>query len=93
MDKLLTVADLCELLQVSRSTVNRLVSSGELAAFKIGGQLRFSEADVNAYVKAARVRQTKRPAPPAPPRKTVKIGRSTYEAAEPYRYIPGMKVV
>ena len=50
-------------------------------------------ADVGAYVKAARVRQPKMPKPAAAPRKTVKIGRSTYDAAEPFRYVPGMKVV
>lgn len=93
MDKMLTKADVCELLQISASTLSRLVASEELAAFKIGGQLRFYERDVSAYVKAARIRKPKKPAPAAPPRKTVKIGRSVYDASEPFRYVPGMKVV
>lgn len=36
----LTVADLCEILKVSRFVVDRMLRSGELPAAKIGGQYR-----------------------------------------------------
>lgn len=96
MDKLLTMQEICDCLQISRSTVNRLVTSGEIAAFKVGGQLRFKETDVELYLRSAKVGapdKLPRRTIPEPPRRTVKIGRSTYDAAEPFKYVPGMKVV
>ena len=86
-DKLLTVADLCAFLQVSRSTVNRLVSDGKIPVVKIGGSIRFSPAAVERFVRCAETKL----APPSP-RKTVRIGGKV-APAEPFRYVPGMKVV
>ena len=85
-DKLLTVADLCEYLQVSRSTVNRLVSAGELPVVKIGGSIRFSPAAVERFVRCSETKAA------PPPRKTVRVGGKT-APVEPFRYVPGMKVV
>lgn len=86
MDKLLTVADLCAFLQVSRSTVNRLVSAGEIPVVKIGGSIRFSPAAVERFVRCSETRTA------PPPRKTVRVGGKT-APVEPFRYVPGMKVV
>lgn len=84
-DKLLTVADLCAFLQVSRSTVNRLVSAGEIPVVKIGGSIRFSPAAVERFVRCSETKA-------APPRKTVRVAGKP-AAVEPFRYVPGMKVV
>lgn len=86
-DRLYTVADLCEYLQVSRSTVNRLVSDGKIPVVKIGGSIRFSPAAVERFVRCAETKLA-----PPPPRKTVRIGGKV-APAEPFRYVPGMKVV
>ena len=85
-DRLFTVQDLCEYLQVSRSTVNRLVSSGEIPVVKIGGSIRFSPAAVERFVRSSETKAA------PPPRKTVRIGGKV-SPAEPFRYVPGMKVV
>lgn len=80
-DKLYTMQDLCELLQVSRSTVNRIISSGELPVVRIGGSVRFSPAAVDRYIRSNETRSA------APRRKT------DVKAPAPFRYVPGMKVV
>lgn len=53
--KLLTRREVEEQLNVSESTVRRLVRGGELTARKVGRQLRFDAADVTEYLEAARV--------------------------------------
>lgn len=40
------------MLNVSKATVYRLVRSGELRAYKIGGQIRLTATDLENYVKA-----------------------------------------
>jgi excisionase family DNA binding protein len=46
----LKVAEVAELMQVSRMTVYRLVQSGQLAAQRVGRLLRVQEQDVHAYL-------------------------------------------
>ena len=49
---------------VSERSVRRLINRGELAAHKIGGQIRISEHDVQSFLKSnllvKKVRQVKR---------------------------------
>lgn len=54
MTAMSTRQDVERRLHVSASTVRRLVDRGELIAHKIGGQLRFSEPDINAYLAGVR---------------------------------------
>lgn len=56
MPRYLTIADVAEVLNVSVHQARTLVSTGELRAFKVGGQgkagvWRVDEADVTAYVE------------------------------------------
>jgi len=48
---LLTIAELARLLGIGRTTVYRLVNTGELRAVRVGERLRFRPEDVNAYLE------------------------------------------
>jgi len=54
---LLTVDEVCRYLKVDRRTVERLISAGELPAFKVAGRVgkpggctRIAQDDLNAYL-------------------------------------------
>ena len=49
---LFTKKSLCAYLGVSQSTLDRLVSAGKLVSCRIGGQVRFRPADVEAFIAA-----------------------------------------
>ena len=52
---LLTKSSTCKYLAVSERTLDRIVSEGELVAYRVRGQLRFRFDDVEAYLSAHRV--------------------------------------
>jgi excisionase family DNA binding protein len=54
LEPLLTVAQCCELLQVSRQTLYRLINSGELEPVRVGRHPRFVPADLRAYLERHR---------------------------------------
>lgn len=87
MEQMMSKGEVCKLLGISVSTLDRIVLDGELAAFRVRGQIRFKPSDINAYLE--RCREQHRPvaeartrgpgfAPPAP---------------HACGYVPGMKVV
>ena len=97
---LLTSREVCQELRISASTLSRIVAAGELVCLRIGGQLRFTRADLESYLQGARERPgQKRSTPPEKPRARVapksRRMRSKEEAfdMEAYReagiYIPG----
>jgi excisionase family DNA binding protein len=47
MDRLLTLDQVCDLVQLGPEAVRRAVRHGDLAASKLGGRLRFRPADVD----------------------------------------------
>ena len=49
--RFLTVAEVAELLRVSKMTVYRLVHGGELPAVRVGRSFRVTEDDVNEYLR------------------------------------------
>ncbi|HEU4329417.1 MAG TPA: helix-turn-helix domain-containing protein [Roseiflexaceae bacterium] len=51
-DPILDVEDVAKRLKISVSTVRRLVREGELSAYRIGKQLRFSENQIQEYLKS-----------------------------------------
>lgn len=55
MEPLLTTEEVAEYLKVEVVTVRRLVTRGELPAYRIGGEFRFIAADVEGFVKSQRV--------------------------------------
>lgn len=88
MEKLMTKTDVCEVLQISPATLDRLVARGEIKAFKLSGSVRFLPTEVQDYVRRC-IRAAETPAV------TVIPGRKRQKPAPaPERiYIPGMKVV
>ncbi len=59
----LTVEDVAERLNVSRSGVYALIKNGGISHYKVGRKIRFTEADVLAYVEATKT--ARRAASPA----------------------------
>ena len=51
--RFLTVAEVAELMRVSKMTVYRLVHNGELPAVRVGRSFRVKENDVNEYLKSS----------------------------------------
>jgi excisionase family DNA binding protein len=51
--KFLTVAEVAELMRVSKMTVYRLVHGGELTAVRVGRSFRVPEHAVHAYLREA----------------------------------------
>ena len=94
MDRLLNKTEVCEKLQISRATLDRIVAAGDLEAMKIGGQVRFAEQDLLRYLY--RCRESKAPARLADVKKEpAKRGRPKgSKNHKPVQdYYPGMKVV
>lgn len=48
----LTVAEVARVLRVSKMTVYRLISNGQLPAVRVGRSYRLREEDVDAYLAA-----------------------------------------
>ena len=51
--KFLTVAEVAEIMRVSKMTVYRLVHSGELPAVRVGRSFRVNEMAVNEYLESS----------------------------------------
>jgi excisionase family DNA binding protein len=50
MEQLYTTKSLAALLQVSQSTIRREIGEGRISWFKVRGQIRFRESDVQKYL-------------------------------------------
>lgn len=82
MRGLLTAADVARLLKLHPNSVYRLVRDGALVATRLRGSLRFTEADVQAFVERQRAvpaRVAKREAVVPFPQ----MGQTTNRAASP----------
>lgn len=86
MDKLVSKAEVCDALSIGQSTLNRIMAAGELPYYKIGGSVRFKEADVEAFVRRSLIPAKPQiiRAPQTPRMSRISAGCS---------YVPGMKVV
>ena len=51
--KFLTVAEVAEMMRVSKMTVYRLVHSGELPAVRVGRSFRVHESAISAYLNSS----------------------------------------
>jgi excisionase family DNA binding protein len=49
--RFLTVAEVADIMRVSKMTVYRLVHNGELPAVRVGRSFRVTEDDVNEYLR------------------------------------------
>src|SRR5258708_16707739 len=55
MERLLTTEEVAELLRIDPVTVRRLIMRGELTAYRIAGEYRFTPADVEKFLESQRV--------------------------------------
>lgn len=55
MDKLLTINELTDYLNVSRRTVYRLLDDTEFPAYRVGGHLRFRREEVDEWLQKQRL--------------------------------------
>ena len=53
-DKLLTTRELVDMLQLDRVTIYKMVKGGELPSLRVGGQWRFSEEAIGAWLRGRR---------------------------------------
>jgi len=54
LPKLLTADEVAEFFRVSRTSVYRMVESGMLTHYKIGGAMRFDEADLFKFLESVK---------------------------------------
>ena len=88
MEKLLSKSDVCEFLNISQNTLDRIVRDGKLPVYRIRGQCRFMRAEVEAYLTSCRELHNVRDIQARKPKRC-----ATYDISLPQYYIPGMKVV
>ena len=50
-EEILKIKDLAVLLKVSEKTVYSMAQAGELPAFKVRGQWRFSRSDIDSWIE------------------------------------------
>src|SRR2546425_11142877 len=55
VERLLTTEEVAELLRIDPVTVRRLIGRGELTAYRIAGEYRFTEADLEKFLESQRV--------------------------------------
>lgn len=60
-EKLLTVAQVADQLQVHPETVRVWIRSGELEAMDIGGEYRISRADLNDFIQRRKTGKKNKP--------------------------------
>ena len=65
-DKLLTTRELVDLLQLDRVTIYKMVKDGELPSLRVGGQWRFSEEAIGAWLRGRRGETIPEPTAVAP---------------------------
>ena len=56
-----TLSEIAERLKVSYRTVYRWVQAGDLAAYKLKGEYRIADRDLNDFLEARRIPRSKRP--------------------------------
>lgn len=75
-EALLTAPQVADLLGLGRNKVYELARTGELGSLHIGRKLRFTEADVRAYLQQGHRDGAKTPVPAAPVRSSTQDGAS-----------------
>jgi len=78
MERLLTTEEVAELLRIDPVTVRRLVTRGDLVAYRIAGEYRFSPASVENFVESQRV-VVSAPGPRNPDSKFTERARTVFD--------------
>src|SRR5579862_1492693 len=55
MERLMTTEEVAELLRIDAVTVRRLITRGELTAYRVAGEYRFTPADLEKFLEGQRV--------------------------------------
>jgi excisionase family DNA binding protein len=66
MERMLTTEEVAELLRVDAVTVRRLATRGELTAYRIAGEYRFTPSGVESFVESQRIKVDMKPGPEHP---------------------------
>ena len=66
MERMMTTEEVAELLRIDAVTVRRLATRGELIAYRIAGEYRFTPAGVESFVESQRIKVNMKPGPKHP---------------------------
>jgi excisionase family DNA binding protein len=55
MERLMTTEEVSELLRIDPVTVRRLIMRGELTAYRVAGEYRFTPTDLEKFMESQRV--------------------------------------
>jgi len=59
--KIYSVFEVCELLAITRKTINKYIASGELKAIRLGNQLRISEESLTKFLESKEIQVKEKP--------------------------------
>ena len=66
MERMMTTEEVAELLRIDAVTVRRLATRGELIAYRIASEYRFTPAGVESFVESQRIKVNMKPGPKHP---------------------------
>jgi excisionase family DNA binding protein len=81
MECMMTTEEVAELLRIDAVTVRRLATRGELTAYRIAGEYRFTPAGVESYVESQRIKVDMKPGPDHPLAKFTKRAKKVMSLA------------
>ena len=59
--KIYSVFEVCDLLAITRKTINKYIASGELKAIRLGNQLRISEESLTKFLESKEIQVKEKP--------------------------------
>ena len=65
-EKLLTIEDVCTYINVHPITLYKMIKTGEIPAFKIGGRWRFNQSEIDEWI-AQKMKQSRPDNQKSPP--------------------------
>jgi excisionase family DNA binding protein len=81
MERMMTTEEVAELLRIDAVTVRRLATRGELTAYRIAGEYRFTPAGVESFVESQRIVVSMEPGPKHPLAKFTERARKVLSLA------------
>jgi excisionase family DNA binding protein len=89
MERMMTTEEVAELLRIDAVTVRRLATRGELTAYRIAGEYRFTPAGVESFVESQRIVVSMEPGPKHPLAKFTERARKVLSLAneDAHQYI------
>lgn len=85
---LLTVEQVAEYLQISESSLRRLMYKGDIPYVKVGGSVRFEPGDITQYIDKQKSLSTA-----GKKQKQNRYSKNKFHSTHVCEYVPGMKVV